>query len=81
MPDRLVESSETVRVDTEERLIRKYLYSAVPRLDERDEVELVLFNRYGHDPSVDDGKVLFSIIGENESAFERLLLRVSRFSS
>lgn len=66
MSDRLVVIFETAGVDAEERLIREYLASAMPRLDGRDGVELVLFNRYGHDPSVDDGEVLFSIIGEYE---------------
>lgn len=70
MSDRLVVIFETAGVAAEERLIREYLSSAVPRLDARDEVELVLFNRYGHDPSVDDGEVLFSVIGEYESVLE-----------
>ncbi|MFB6360112.1 MAG: hypothetical protein ABEH59_02195 [Halobacteriales archaeon] len=67
MSDRLVVVFEVEDVDAEERLIRGYLASAVPRLDAKDEAELVFFSRYGHDPSVDNGEVVLSIIGEYES--------------
>jgi hypothetical protein len=70
MSDRLTVIFETADVDAEERLIREYLAESVPRLDARDDVELVFFNRYGHDSSVGDGEVLFSIIGDCEAVKE-----------
>lgn len=70
MTDRIVVIFETADVEVEERLIREYVVSALPRLEERDEVKWVVFNRYGHDPSVDGGEVLFSIFGDVQPVVE-----------
>lgn len=67
MSDRKVVIFETSGVDADERLIREYIVPAFHRLDERTDVKWLIFNRYGHDPSVDGGEVLFSIFGDVEA--------------
>lgn len=67
MSDRKVVVFETRNVDAEERLIREYIVPAFRRLEDRDDIQWLMFNRYGHDPSVDGGEVLFSIFGDVEA--------------
>jgi hypothetical protein len=58
---------EASDIDAEERLIREYIVPAFRRLDDRDEVRWLIFNRYGADPSVDGGEVTFYIFGDVEA--------------
>lgn len=67
MSDRKVVIFETGDVDAEERLIREYVVPAFRRLDGREDVRWLMFNRYGADPSVDGGEVTFYIFGEVET--------------
>lgn len=67
MSDRKVVIFQTSGVDADERLIRQYIVPAFRRLGERADVKWLIFNRYGHDPSVDGGEVLFSIFGDVET--------------
>jgi hypothetical protein len=67
MSDRKVVIFETSDVGTEEQLIREYVVPAVPRLEDREDVQWLMFNRYGHDPSVKGGEVIFYIFGDVEA--------------
>lgn len=67
MSDRKVVIFETPDVETEERLIREYVVPAFGRLDGRDDVRWLMFNRYGADPSVEGGEVTFYIFGDVEA--------------
>lgn len=67
MSDRKVVIFETSGHDADERLIREYVVPAFRRLESRDDVRWLIFNRYGEDPSVEGGEVLFSIFGDVEA--------------
>lgn len=67
MSDRKVIIFETRDVDAEERLIREYVVPAFQRLNGRDDIRWLMFNRYGADPSVDGGEVTFYIFGDVET--------------
>lgn len=67
MSDRKVVIFETTDVAAEERLIREYIVPAFRRLDDRTDVHWLIFNRYGHDPSVTGGEVTFYIFGDVET--------------
>ncbi|ELZ84172.1 hypothetical protein C455_00667 [Haloferax larsenii JCM 13917] len=54
-------------VATEERLIREYVASAFERLEARDDAQWPVFNRYGQDPSVSHGEVVFYLVGDTEA--------------
>lgn len=71
MSDRKVVIFETSDIDAEERLIREYVVPAFHRLDGRDGVRWLTFNRYGADPSVDGGEVTFSVFGDVETVAAR----------
>lgn len=64
MTDRKVIIFETRNTATEELLLREYVVPAFRRLDERDNIRWLMFNRYGADPSVDGGEVTFSLFGD-----------------
>lgn len=66
MSDRKVIIFETRDVNAEERLIREYVVPAFRRLEGREEIRWLMFNRYGADPSVDGGEVTFSLFGDVE---------------
>lgn len=66
MSDRRVVIFETRDVHAEERLIREYIVPAFRRLEEREEIRWLMFNRYGADPSVDGGEVAFYLFGDVE---------------
>lgn len=70
MSDRKVVIFETSGVEADERLVRQYVVPAFHRLEDRDDVRWLIFNRYGDDPSVDGGEVLFSIFGDVEAVAE-----------
>ncbi|MDX5988677.1 MULTISPECIES: hypothetical protein [Haloferax] len=54
-------------VEAEERLIREYVASAFQRIEHRDDAQWPIFNRYGQDPSMDHGEVVFYIFGDTEA--------------
>lgn len=66
MSDRKVIIFETPDVNTEEHLIREYVVPAFRRLERREEIRWLMFNRYGADPSVDGGEVTFFLFGDVE---------------
>lgn len=66
MSDRKVVIFETDDTDAEERLIREYIVPAFRRLDDRDDIRWLMFNRYGADPSFEGGEVTFYIFGDVE---------------
>lgn len=67
MSDRTVVIFETRDIDAEESLIGEYVVPAFSRLDGRDDIRWLMFNRYGADPSVDGGEVTVSIFGDGEA--------------
>lgn len=67
MTDRVVVVFETEDVEAEARLVREYVVPAFRRLGDRADVRWLSFNRYGHDPSVDGGEVLFVVYGDAEA--------------
>lgn len=67
MSDRKVVIFETDDTDAEERLIREYIVPAFRRLDDRDDIRWLMFNRYGADPSFEGGEVTFYIFGDVET--------------
>lgn len=67
MSDREAVVFETADVTAEERLIREYVVPAFRRLEDRDDVKWLTFNRYGHDPSVTGGEVTFYMFGDVET--------------
>lgn len=67
MNNRLVAVFATADVAAEERLVREYVVPAFRRLSDRSDVHSVSFNRYGHDPSVDGGEVLFVVDGDADA--------------
>lgn len=67
MSDRKAVIFETTDVDAEEHLIREYVVPAFRRLEDRDDVKWLTFNRYGHDPSVTGGEVTFYMFGDVET--------------
>ena len=67
MSDRKVIIFEVSDIGAEERLIREYVVPAFRRLNGRDEVRWLVFNRYGHDPSVEGGEVTFYVFGDVEA--------------
>ena len=67
MSDRKVIVFETTDIFAEELLIREYVIPAFRRLDDREGVRWLMFNRYGVDPSVDGGEVTFYIFGDVEA--------------
>lgn len=67
MSDRKVIIFETDGVDAEDRLIREYVVPAFHRLEDRDDIRWLMFNRYGHDPSVERGEVVFYLFGDVEA--------------
>lgn len=64
MSDRRVVIFETSDVNAEERLIREYVVPAFRRLEKREEIRWLMFNRYGADPSVDGGEVALYLFGD-----------------
>lgn len=67
MSDRKVVIFEIDDTDAEERLIREYIVPAFRRLDDRDDIRWLMFNRYGVDPSFEGGEVTFYIFGDVET--------------
>lgn len=67
MTDRLVAVFATADVAAEERLVREYVVPAFRRLEDRSDVQWLAFNRYGHDPSVEGGEVLFVVDGDADA--------------
>lgn len=55
---------EVADVDAEERVIREYVAPAFERLCERGDAHWPAFNRYGNDPVVDAGRVVFLVFGD-----------------
>lgn len=70
MTDRLVVVFAVEDIESEVRLIREYVVPAFRRLEDRPDVRWLSFNRYGHDPSVEGGEVLFVIYGDIETIVE-----------
>lgn len=70
MTDRLIVVFATKDVESEARLVREYVVPAFRRLEDQPDVRWLSFNRYGHDPSVEGGEVLFVIYGDIETIVE-----------
>lgn len=67
MSDRKVVVFATKDVEVEARLVREYVVPAFRRLEDHPGVRWLSFNRYGHDPSVEGGEVLFVVYGDAEA--------------
>lgn len=65
--DRKVVIFEMPDVAAEERLIREYVVPAFRRLDGRDGLRWLVFNRYGTASFVDGGQVTLSLFGDVEA--------------
>lgn len=61
---------EVADIDTEERLIREYVAPAFERLCEREDVRWPSFTRFGHDPSIEAGRVVLFVFGDVEAVVE-----------
>lgn len=70
MAGRMKVTFEVADVDAEERLIREYIAPAFERLCEREDVRWPSFNRYGHDPSIEAGRVVLLAFGDVEAVVD-----------
>lgn len=58
---------EVATAAAEERLVREYVAPAFSRIDQRDDAQWPMFNRYGTDPSVETGELVFIVFGDTEA--------------